>query len=252
MVPSWLDEGTDLTSPQEFDKVDPIPLDPQRFKAPRNSFTKYTKTGGNRGDGGLRHAISSYVRNSTGGSQNATKRLGSARSSTARLFSVVSGFANNGVRTTANNLRLGEIMGKTATDAFLWIAKFVCPDGGTTEDGIARSAYIDALVVMPDWDNKTIESLTLPELLSFTVIYMENVIEKRILNDIGNKLITLPKDIAQIDSLQQQMKGFIMGAVSDALSMLNVDIKNINATQTQRIVDSVYQTAFDIMSDLEV
>ncbi len=104
---------------------------------------------------------------------------------------------------------------------------------------------------MPDWDNKPIESLTPTEFLVFTEIYMANVIEERIVNDIGNKVITLPKDVAQIDNLQQQMKEFIKGAVSDAVSKLNVDIKNIDTSQTQSIVDSVYVKAFDILSDLE-
>jgi len=270
LVPSWLDDidtgiaplndplkpTGDLTetsgTQQEPLKVNSEQPPLGRFTVPRNNFTRYIKSGGSgSGGGSLRRATSSYVKHSVGGSRNATKRLGSARQSTAKLFSVVSGFTSNGVSVTAQTFRLGDIIGKPAKNVFLHIMDFVCPDGGTTEEGIARSAYIEALVVMPDWDNKTIENLTASEFLAFIEIYMANVIEERIVNDIGNKLITLSTDVEQIDILQQQMKEFIGGAVLDAISKLNVDISKINTSQTQDIVDSVYRTAFDIMSNLE-
>jgi hypothetical protein len=76
---------------------------------------------------------------------------------------------------------------------------------------------------------------------------MADVIEGRIVNDIGNKMFLLPKDIATVEDIQEQMKDFIKGEVSDAVSQLKVDIKNIDSSQTQSIVDSVYKTAFDIM-----
>ena len=222
--------------------------DPKRFSAPRGNFTRYVN-GGSRSK--LGRAASSYVKKSAGGSQNATKRLGSARASTARLFSVVGGFASNGVQATANRLRLGDIIGKTATDVFISIMSFVCPDGGNTDEGIARSAYIEALATMPDWENKQIETLTPDEFIVFTKTYMTTVIEQRIVNDIGNKLFALPEEVAQVENLQEQMKDFIGGAVSDSVSKLNVDIKKIDSSQVQNIVDSVYKTAFDIMASLE-
>jgi hypothetical protein len=259
LIPSWLDNDEIGNPPsanpvapptQDSNNLETAPNqpDPKRFAVPRRNFTRYTNGGG---DGNLRRAASSYVRRSVGGSQNATKRLGAARSSTARLFSVVGGFASGGVRATAALYHLGDLIGKNARDAFLRIMDFVCPDGGTTDEGIARSAYIEALSTMPDWESKQIDDLTADEFLAFTEIYMANVIEERLINDIGNKVFSLPSDIAQIDNIQGQIKDFIKGSVSDAVSQLNVDIKNIDSSQTQSIVDSVYKTAFDIMSSLE-
>jgi hypothetical protein len=87
-------------------------------------------------------------------------RLGSARKSTARLVSVMGGFARSGVFTTAQLFHLGDIIGKSVKDVFVRIMDFVCPDGGSTNEGIARSAYIEALSAMTDWENKRIENLT--------------------------------------------------------------------------------------------
>ena len=260
LVPSWLDDdnGDNFSSPDpqnpdsekkqsDNNPLQPIKSDPKRFSAARSNFTRYINNDGNRGDT-LYRSISSYVKHSTRGSQNATKRLGSARESTERLFNVIGGFASNGISATARLLHLGDIIGKTAKDAFIRIMNFVCPDGGSTDEGIARSAYIEALSAMPDWENKQLEALTPPEFLAFTEIYMADVIQQKILNDIGNKLIFLPKDIPSIENIEAQMKDFIRNTVKDAVSKLNVEIKNIDQTQARGVVDSVYKKAFDIMA----
>jgi hypothetical protein len=265
LVPSWLDDtgGGNFTpnSPQTPQNPDgnekqpdnnaaqPTQPDPNRFSAARSNFTRYINSGGN-SDGNLHRAVSSYIRHAVGGSQNATRRLGAARISTAKLLSIIGGFASGGVAATARLLHLGDIIGKSAKDAFIRIMDFVCPDGGRTDEGIARNAYIESLVEMPDWENKQIETLTPPELLAFTEIYMTDVIEGRIVNDIGNKLFLLPKDIAVVENIQEQMKEYIKNEVHNAFSRLKVAISNTDSAQTQSIVDSVYKTAFDIMSAL--
>lgn len=277
LVPSWLDNGglgdsplippvatmppqnqppsqdSPLQNPNQNEQ--PMPAqqpDPKRFSTPRGNFTRFINSKGT-GDGGknLRHAASSYVRRSTGGSQNATTRLGSARQSTARLFSVIGGFASNGVSETVQKHHLGDIIGKPAAVAFLRIMDFVCPDGGKTDDGIARNAYVEALVLIPDLDTKQIESLTPAEFLAFAELYMTNVIVGKIENDIGNKLISLPSDVTQVDNLQEQLRDLVKGCIADAFTGLKVNIAKVDTTQTQCIVDSVYKTAFDFMEELE-
>lgn len=258
LVPSWLDDNggdTSLPNPQESNSSDQqqdnkAQPDPRRFSSPRSNFTRYINSSGNRGDS-LRRAASSYVRHSAGGSQNATMRLGSARGSTARLVSIVGGFASGDISATARQFHLGEIIGKSANDVFIRIMDFVCADGGNTDEGIARSAYIEALSAMPDWETKQIETLSPPEFLAFTEIYMADVIQQKIINDIGNKLFSLPNDIASIKNIEAQMKDFIRNTVTDAVSRLNVDIRSIDQQQAQGVVDSVYKTAFDIMASYE-
>lgn len=258
LVPSWLDDNReDVSQPNSQNPDDnnqqennQAQSDPRRFYSPRSNFTRYINSGGNRGSS-LARAVSSYVKHSAGGSQNATMRLGSARGSTARLVNIIGGFANGGISATARNFHLGDIIGKSAKDVFLHIMDFICPDGGNTDEGIARSAYIEVLSSMPDWENKQIETLSPPEFLVFTEIYMADVIQQKIINDIGNKLFSLPDDITSIENIEAQMKDFIRNTVTDAVSNLNVDIQNIDQQQAQKVVDSVYKTAYDMMASYE-
>ena len=80
---------------------------------------------------------------------------------------------------------------------------------------------------------------------------MSRVIEDRLINDIGNKCFSLPDSVAQIDEIQRQLSGFISGAVSDAVSKLNVDISRIDSSQASAIVDSIYKKSYDLLAGLE-
>ena len=77
---------------------------------------------------------------------------------------------------------------------------------------------------------------------------MTDVIQHKIINDIGNKLFSLPNDISSIVNIEEQMKDFIRNTVADAVSNLDIDIKNIDQQQTQGVVDSVYKKVFDMMA----
>jgi hypothetical protein len=244
LVPSWLDE-----KPTGKQASLPPLAEPTRFQGARTSFTRFVSNGGN-SRGSLRQATSNYINHSLGGSGNATIRLGSARNSTVRLVSVLNSFATRGIAETAREYHLGNIIGKSAADVMLHIVDFVCPDGGTVDEGIARSSYIEVLCSLPDWENKQIETLTPSEFLAFTEIYMTNVIESRLVNDTCNKLFSLPNDTAAVENIQNQIKDYVKGAVLDAVSKLNVDIEKIKISQTKAIVDSVYKKAYDIMSEL--
>ena len=58
-------------------------------------------------------------------------------------------------------------------------------------------------------------------------------------------------NISTIENIENQMKEFIQNAISDSISRLNVDICNISQQQAQNVVDSIYNTTFDIMSSYE-
>lgn len=245
LVPSWLDENDD----EEHNSI-PTPADPDRFKESRGNFTRYVNSSG-RNRENLYRATSQYVKQSLGGAKNAVTRLGAARNSTIRLVSVLGSISGQGIRVASEKFGLGDLIGKSASDVFLGIMDFVCPDGGRTDEGIARSSYIETIESMPELNDILIENMTENQFLIFTEIYMSNVIQERLLNDIGNKTILLPDDVNTVEIIQEQLNDFVFGAVSDAMVHLNVEIKNIDNTQTRAIVDSVYERAYLILSSME-
>lgn len=248
LVPSWLDQpNMENPLPSENNDANPVSTGaPDRFTQPRGEFTRYINSAG-RDTSMARRSISNYVRNSMGGSKNATRRLGTARSSSARLLNIVGAFASGGAHAVEHYLSLENLAKKNATDALIAIADFVCPDGGPQDEGIARNAYITAIEESPEIAAVPFEELTADQMLIIVQKSMANVVCDRIVNDVGNKIIMLPNDMNIADTLVSQIKEFVTEAISDAVSMLNVHANNFSQSQSMNIVDRVYQTAFEIM-----
>lgn len=250
LVPSWLDQiGTNESlSTDDIDNAD-IPQigAPDRFTGPRGEFTRYINSSG-RNTGMAKKSISNYVRYSMGGSANATRRLGAARNSSARLLNIVGAFTTGGAQAVEQYLSLENLAKKPASEAFIAIADFVCPDGGPQDEGIARSAYIAAIEESPEIATIPFEDLTSEQMLLIVEKSMANVVCGRLLNDIGNRIIMLPDDIDIANILVTQIKQFIQGAISDAISMLGVNVNNLSQNRSIEIVNQVYQTAYEIMA----
>lgn len=245
LVPSWLNNDDE---PEE--QVHPTP---DRFTAPRSNFTRFINNGASSGGAksNLYRATSHYIRSSLGGSKNAVVRLGAARNATTRLMTVLGSIATRGASEAGRIFNLGDIIGKSATEVLLLLSDFICPDGGSTDEGIARDAYIEAVVTATEFEGKIVDELSSIEFLAFLEIYMAKVIEDRLLNDIGNKLFVLPDSVAKIDNLEGQLINFIKGAVSDAVSSLHIEVTSISSAQASVIVDSIYQKAYDILAEIE-
>ena len=248
LVPSWLDQPDTNPQNESDDNGSQIPPlgDADRFRAPRGEFTRYINSGGRDRSLG-RKSISNYIRNSLGGSSNATQRMGSARNSSAKLLNVAGVFASGGARAVEQYLSIENLSHKTASEAFIAITDFICPDGGPQDEGIARAAYISAIEESPEMVTIRFEDLTSKQIMVIVERTMANAIFNRITNDIGNKIILLPQDRAISDSLIVQMKDFVKGAVSDAVIGLDIKAGNIRQEDSLRIVDQVYKATFDIM-----
>lgn len=250
LVPSWLGQpdtdASNNTIPNSNNGQIPPIGDADRFRGPRGEFTRYINSGGRNNSLG-RKSVSNYIRNSLGGSSNATRRMGSARNSSARLLNVAGVFASGGARAVEEYLSIENLSNKTARDAFVAITDFVCPDGGPQDEGIARSAYISAIEESPEIAAIKFEDLTTEQIMVIVKRTMSNAIFNRITNDIGNKIILLPQDRTVSDNLIVQTKDFVNGCVSDAVTNLNVKAGNIRQVDSLKIVDQVYKAAFDIM-----
>ena len=166
---------------------------------------------------------------------------------TRYILNVAGVFASGGARAVEQYLSIENLSHKTASDAFIAITDFICPDGGPQDEGIARSAYISAIEESPEIATIKFEDLTSEQIMVIVERTMANAIFNRITNDIGNKIILLPQERAISDRLIVQMKDFVKGTVSDAVINLDIKAGNIRQGDSLRIVDRVYKAAFEIM-----
>lgn len=246
LVPSWL-EGDNSQGIQQI----PPNGDVHRFTGPRRSFSEYVN-GGGRNSSSMRGAVSRYVRRSLGGSSNATKKLGSARGSTGRLLGVLSALGSaDGIDQLARDFSIDSLRGLSADEFFVRIADFIVPDGGPNDEGIARSAYFDAIADHPELREMPIENLSQDGREAVLQGYMGRVIVEHIMNDIATQVIQLPNDMNEITHIESQVEQLVKNDVSDAFSDFHQTGKAINNRDAQKITDKIYQKVYDILGGEE-
>lgn len=274
LVPSWLmdnpdggataDGGDGEGGPQDGVPLDgvapggtvaatlpqvPPPAEPKRFFGARNNFSRFASSGG-RDRARLGRAISSYVSMSAGGSRKAATRMGASRGAGSRLLGFLSDAIARGAREALRALHLEHLAGRPIEEVFIGLADYVCPDGGTVDEGIAREAFIETIVDLADEGVTNLDGLTAEQMQAVFELYATNAIEARLCNDIGAKTITFPRDARGANSVLAQLHDFIRRGVADALTSARATAQALTPDRVLSFVGSIYQQAFEILQIL--
>jgi len=272
LVPSWLDDGGEppATSngappdggppngpPQDIPSPGtppapparpsiPLMADPTRFLAARNNFSRFAGSGGD-DRRSLGRAVSHYVGSSSGGARNAAARMGSARGAGSRLVGFLSDAIARGATEALRALNLGALAGRPIEEIFLGLSDYVCPDGGSIDEGIAREAFIETITDLAGAGVTDIDGLTADQMQTVFELFATNAIEARLCNDIGMRTITLPSDSREAARVQAQLKDFIRRGVADALTTARTAVAALTPDRVLQFVGRVYEQTFDIL-----
>jgi hypothetical protein len=222
---------------------------PARFTAPRTNFSRFARSGGT-DRAALGRAVSGYVSSATGGARQAARRMGSSRQAGVRLYSFLADAQTRGPVEALRSLNLQTLVGRPIQEVFLGIAEYVCPIGGTVDEGIARDAFVDTIADLADQGFTDFDSLTADQMQTVFEIFATYAIEARICNDIGNNSIKLPSDVSAIERAQEQLHDFVSRAVCDALSNARVAAGPLTQQQALQYVDAVYEAAFEMLQTI--
>lgn len=227
----------------------PIPIPRNQFQSPRKNFTRFVKSGGN-DRGKLGRAIAHYISSSAGGARQAAERMGSSRVAAARLSGFLSNAANQGAREALRALKLENLAGRPIEEIFLGLADYVCPEGGTVDEGIARNAFIETIADLAECGITDLDSLTIDQMQTVMELYATHAIEARLCNDIGTKIIIAPSSIQAFERLHSLLHDFILRGVSDALTRARADLEALTPARTLEFVQYIYVQAFSILQTL--
>jgi hypothetical protein len=222
---------------------------PNRFSGARNNFTRFASSGGNDRTS-LGRALSRYVSTSVGGARQAAQRMGSSRTTAAGLLNFLNSAVSTGVREALRTLRLEGLAGRPIEEIFLGLADYVCPDGGTVDEGIAREAFIETIADLAEAGVTDLDSLNADQMQTIFELYATNAIEARIFNDIGANGITLPDDAQEAMKVQSQLRDFISRGVADALSAARAALQTLTPENVLGVVTQIYEQAFTILQSL--
>jgi hypothetical protein len=236
---------------------------PNRFQSARTNFFKLAKTGGEnavgdgRGDGGrggggggnarrnMRRAVGSFVTKASGGAHQAAQRMASERDATAALGRILSSAAGVGIQEAVRRLDLGQLAGLPVPDIYAALVDIVCQPGGELDEAFAREAYIQALAQITTL-RVDLERPSLETIASFLASFITNAIQNRILNAVGNKLVTLPPDVAAVQNVEQQINDYIRGSVDDAMAEAGPGFPIDQIVET---IDDIYERSLTLLDD---
>jgi hypothetical protein len=173
--------------------------------------------------------------------------MGSARGAGSRLLGFLSDAVRRGATDALRALNLGALAGRPIEEIFLGLADYVCPDGGTIDEGIAREAFIETIAELAGAGITDLDGLTLDQMQTVFELYATNSIEARLCNDIGLKLVILPSDSRQAARVQAQLKDFIRRAVADSLTRARAAAIGLTLDRVLAFVSGIYEQAFDIL-----
>jgi hypothetical protein len=173
--------------------------------------------------------------------------MGSARGAGSRLLGFLSDAARRGATEALRALNLGALAGRPIEEIFLGLADYVCPDGGTIDEGIAREAFIETIADLAGAGITDLDGLTPDQMQTVFELYATNAIEARLCNDIGMKTVTLPSDSRQAARVQAQLNDFIRRAVADALTTARAAAAALTPDRVLAFVGGIYEQAFGIL-----
>jgi Glu-tRNA(Gln) amidotransferase subunit E-like FAD-binding protein len=176
--------------------------------------------------------------------------MGASRRAGGSLVSFLNNAQTNGAPTALRSLDLDALAGRPVEDIFLGLVDYICPEGGSIDDAIARDAFIETIADLSEAGISDIDSLTAAQVQTVLELYATHAIEARICNDIGAKLVQMPADPTAALRVQQQLNDFIRRGVSDAVTRLGTAPQSLTADQTSRFMTDVYQAAFDALETL--
>jgi hypothetical protein len=264
LVPSWLPAGgapPEPPAPPPADGVPPRvplpsalpPIPPMaaadRFTAARNNFSRYASSGGS-DRASLGRALSHYVSTSSGGGGTAAQRMGSSRTAGAQLLGFLSGAVANGPQETLRGLNLQGLAGQPIEEIFVGLIDYVCPEGGSLDEGIAREAFIETIADLAENGVVSLDGLTADQMQTIFELYAAHAIEARLCNDIGAKAIALPADAARAATVQKQLLDFVRRSVSDAMTQARAAMLALTPETVSRFVTDIYESAFNILETL--
>jgi hypothetical protein len=221
----------------------------RRFSDARRNFSTFTSSGGS-DRRSLGRAVGQYVSRSSGGASNAARRMGSSRASAARLAGFFGDVRRDGLAETLRSLDLGALAGQSVERVFAGLADYICPEGGSIDEGIAREAFIETVADLAGAGIHDMDSLTPAQMQTVFELYTAHTIEARICNDIGTRMVTLPSDPTAAERVQAQLHDFIVRGVSDALDAIGTDVGTLTPDRVNDFVANVYESAFEILQVL--
>jgi hypothetical protein len=173
--------------------------------------------------------------------------MGASRQAAAGLLDFLVDARARGGAAALREVSLEALAGRPLDEIFLGLVDYVCPEGGTVDEGIARDAFIEMIADLAELGITNLDELSADQIQIVFELYASRAIEGRLCNDIGMKLIRVPSDLRAARRVEDELRDFIRRGVSDALAAAAPELGRLLRGQVLEFVERVYRDAFEIL-----
>ena len=271
LIPTWLDEpntqplpGGDEPPPSDDTNGDssqdaeqdsgtnsplPEPVEGKSYKSARLNFSRFAGSGGS-DHGALRRAVRNYVRTSIRGSNNAVRRMAPSRAAAGNVLGVFRGLQRDGMQETLRRLNLQHLSGRSIQEIFTGLTEVVCQDGGLIDEAIARDAWLETIAELDKLGIDDPDVLTEEQVRELYLIFVSHSIEVRLYQEIGVNSFKVSDDLNNIESFDEQFRGYIERSVRDSFTGDLSKLSNMSDDEIRNVVDKTYFEAWELLQQL--
>ena len=80
---------------------------------------------------------------------------------------------------------------------------------------------------------------------------ISRVVLGKLLNDIGNKVLSIPESLQRVKNLKDRMISFVKGIVGDAFIRIGIQPSNIHQKDANELTDNVYEQVYAIFAEVD-
>lgn len=176
--------------------------------------------------------------------------MGASRTTGGRLLGFLSDAVTRGAREALKALNLEALAGRPVEEIFLGISDYVCPEGGSIDEGVARDAFVETIADLAGSGITDLNALNADQMQTVFELYATHAIMARICNDIGANTVAFPSNLADAERVQTQLQDFIRRGVADALVEAKAGLQALTPESVLGFVHGVYERAFTILQAL--
>lgn len=233
------------TAPSDTRPPIEAPPTGDRFRAARNSFSRFVISGGT-DRRALGRALHAHVETVSGGARTAARRMTASRKTAANLVWLLTGIARDGLSVTLRTLSLQHLAGRSPKEILAAFTDTVCSSGSLIDEGIARAAYVETVLELAEAE-VDLQTLTKEQITAITLEFICRSIVLRVINDIGTKYDVKALSVEQAEAATQALRDLVSGAVQDRL---REELEKTGALRSASLAESmnrIYEIAFNLI-----
>jgi hypothetical protein len=147
-------------------------------------------------------------------------------------------------------LNLDGLAGQPADQVFLAMLEYICPPGGTMDEGIARQAMLDAIADMADAGAPRFDGMTTDQRCDFFIEFVIHSIEGQVIAELFQRGIALPDSAEGVQYIEDQLHDFVAGCIRGELEGHLTGLDQMSNQQIDGAVRAVYEGAFGLVEAL--